>query len=60
MNFLKTIDMKSISMRIIFSALVNELGSTEGRSVFEWYCQTYNVTITDEAPSRVAFEVLGI
>lgn len=52
--------MKSISMRIIFSALVNELGSTEGRSVFEWYCQTYNVTITDEAPSRVAFEVLGI
>lgn len=46
-------------MRKIFKALVAELGENEGRSIFEWYCQTYNVTITDEAPASVRYEVLG-
>ena len=47
-------------MRIIFNALVKELGFAEGSSIFEWYCQTYNVTIADEAPASVAREVLGL
>ena len=46
-------------MRKIFNALVKELGPEEGRSIFEWYCATYNVTITDEAPATVRYEVLG-
>ena len=47
-------------MRTIFNALVRELGETEGRAVFEWYCETYNVTIVDDAPATVKREVLGI
>lgn len=47
-------------MRTIFNALVRELGETEGRDVFEWYCKTYNVTIADDAPATVKREVLGI
>ena len=46
-------------MRTIFNALVKELGQNEGRSIFEWYCATYHVTITDEAPASVKHEVLG-
>ena len=46
-------------MRTIFNALVKELGQEEGRSIFEWYCATYHVTITDEAPASVKHEVLG-
>lgn len=52
--------MKTVSMRTIFAALTNELGATEGKSIFEWYCKTYNVTIADNAPERVAAEVLGL
>lgn len=47
-------------MRTIFNALVKELGYADGKSIFEWYCQTYNVTISDEAPATVKREVLGI
>ncbi len=47
-------------MRKVFNVLVRELGQTEGRAIFEWYCQTYNVTIADEAPASVAREVFGI
>lgn len=47
-------------MRTIFNALVRELGETEGCAVFEWYCETYNVTIVDDAPATVKREVLGI
>lgn len=46
-------------MRTVFSALCKELGPTEGAQVFEWYCKTYNVTIADEAPATVKYEVLG-
>lgn len=46
-------------MRIIFIALVAELGYKEGKTMFEWYCKTYNVTINDEAPATVRREVLG-
>lgn len=46
-------------MRTIFNALVKELGYEEGKSIFEWYCNTYNVTITDNAPASVRYEVLG-
>ena len=46
-------------MRTILNALVRELGEKEGRSVFEWYCATYNVTIADDAPATVLREVLG-
>lgn len=46
-------------MRTIFNTLTKELGETEGKQVFEWYCKTYNVTITDDAPASVRREVLG-
>lgn len=46
-------------MRRIFNALVRELGFDEGKSIFEWYCETYHVTIEDEAPDSVRGEVLG-
>ena len=51
---------KSVSMRAIFAALVRECGPTEGANIFEWYCKTYGVTITDPAPATVAHEVLGL
>lgn len=47
-------------MRTILNALVKELGAIEGRSIFEWYCSQYHVTITDDAPATVKREVLGI
>ena len=47
-------------MRTIFNALIKELGEAEGKSVFEWYCKTYGVTITDDAPASIRHEVLGI
>ena len=46
-------------MRAIFNALIKELGEAEGRSIFEWYCQTYKVTIADEAPASIKHEVFG-
>ena len=46
-------------MRIIFIALVAENGYKKGKSIFEWYCKTYNVTIADDAPDTVRREVLG-
>lgn len=46
-------------MRTIFNALVRELGFEEGTSVFEWYCATYGLDITDEAPDSIKHEVLG-
>ena len=51
---------KTVSMRTVFSALIREMGEKEGRSIFEWYCQAYDVTITDTAPATVAWEVFGI
>lgn len=46
-------------MRKVLNALVRELGQTEGRAIFEWYCKTYNVTVADEAPASVVCEVFG-
>ena len=51
---------RTVSMRTIFAALTREMGQKEGSSIFEWYCQTYDVTIADTAPATVAWEVLGI
>lgn len=51
---------RTVSMRTIFAALTHEMGGKEGASIFEWYCSNYGVTITDTAPSVVAWEVLGI
>lgn len=48
-----------ITMRDIFAALTLELGEAEGRRAFEWYCTTYRVTVADEAPGTVVYEVLG-
>lgn len=52
--------MKKVSMRTIFAALVRECGFEEGKSIFEWYCQTYRVNAGDIAPAMIAHEVLGI
>lgn len=49
-----------ITMRNILNSLVRELGTTEGRNIFEWYCSTYNVAVEDIAPVVVKREVLGI
>lgn len=46
-------------MRRVFNALVKELGYEEGKSTFEWYCQAYKLTITDEAPATILHEVFG-
>lgn len=46
-------------MRTIFNALIRELGYEEGTSIFEWYCETYGLTITDEAPAWIIHEVIG-
>lgn len=46
-------------MRKVFAALVHELGPIEGKSVFEWYCRTYGVTIEDAAPASISREVFG-
>jgi len=50
---------RRISMRSVFNALVREMGQKEGSSIFEWYCQTYHVDITNDAPATVAWEVFG-
>ena len=47
------------TMRVIFNALIRECGYNDGKDIFEWYCKTYNVDITDTAPSSVRREVLG-
>lgn len=47
-------------MRDVFRALTHELGEAEGRSVFEWYCKAYKVTIADIAPDTIAYEVFGV
>ena len=46
-------------MRAIYNALVRECGYEEGKSIFEWYCATYHLAITDEAPDWIRHEVLG-
>ena len=51
---------RDVSMRHVFAQLVRELGQIEGADVFEWYCSSYNVTIADEAPQAVKYEVFGL
>ena len=51
---------KKITMRAVFAALCHELGAHEGARIFEWYCANYGVTIADDAPAVVAWEVFGI
>ena len=52
--------MKNITMRMVFNQLVKELGYGQGKSMFEWYCQTYGVDIADDCPSTISHEVFGI
>lgn len=49
-----------VSMRFVLNFLVRELGESEGRSVFEWYCSTYNLSIADYANTTIKREVLGL
>lgn len=51
---------REISMRSVFAQLIRELGESEGRDVFEWYCRSYHVTIADEAPATIKREVFGL
>lgn len=48
------------TMRSVFHQLVRELGDDAGREMFEWYCRTYGVTIADDAPATVLYEVFGV
>lgn len=47
------------TMRMAFNHLIKELGEDKGREVFEWYCKTYNVGISDPMPSTVKWEIFG-
>ncbi len=47
-------------MREVFNQLVREMGEKEGSSIFEWYCRTYGVDISNDAPATVRYEVFGI
>ena len=49
-----------ITMRHILKALVREMGETEGKDIFEWYCRNYNVSVADAAPATIRWEVLGM
>ena len=55
-----TMKANEITMRHILKALTREMGETEGKDIFEWYCRTYDVTVADAAPATVRWEVLGI
>lgn len=48
------------TMRFALRALVKEMGEEEGKNIFEWYCQTYNVGIADKMPATVKYEIFGI
>ena len=47
------------TMRMVLKHLVEELGEKEGTSMFEWYCETYNVGISDPIPDTIRYEVFG-
>ncbi|MBR6250095.1 MAG: hypothetical protein IKR17_02740 [Bacteroidales bacterium] len=47
------------TMRFALHQLVKELGEKEGKETFEWYCKTYNVTISDPMPETVKYEIFG-
>lgn len=47
------------TMRMVLKHLVEELGEEEGTSTFEWYCDVYNVGISDPIPDSVRYEVFG-
>lgn len=46
------------TMQDVLHQLEKEMGS-EAFSIFEWYCKTYSVDPSDEAPSSVRYEVFG-
>ena len=50
--------MKQFFMYEILRALEAELGQ-KAFPVYEWYCNAYNVSLTDIAPSPVVYEVFG-
>ena len=53
--------MNKITMREVFNQLVRECGEQEGKDIFEWYLQAYNLhSIADEAPATIKYEVFGI
>lgn len=47
-------------MRMVFNHLIKECGVDKGREIFEWYCQTYNLTISDMANNTIKYEVFGV
>ena len=49
-----------VSMRFVLNFLVRELGESEGRKNFEWYCSTYNLSIADNANATIKREVFGL
>lgn len=50
---------RAITMIDVLRRLEAEVGS-EAFEIYEWYCKTYNVSGTDEAPATVRWEVFGI
>ena len=51
--------MRQKTMRDALRALINELGETDGKSVFEWYCKTYGLTVADDCPGVILWEIFG-
>lgn len=50
---------ENVTMLDVLRQLEIECGK-EAFSIFEWYCQTYRVTIEDNAPATIRREVFGI
>lgn len=49
-----------VSMRFVLNFLTRELGESDGKAVFEWYCSTYSLSIADNANATIKREVLGL
>lgn len=47
-----------VTMIDVLRQLEKEVGN-EAFEIFEWYCKTYYVTGSDEAPASVRYEVFG-
>ena len=49
---------EEVTMLDVLRQLEIETGK-EAFSIFEWYCETYRVSIEDAAPATIRYEVFG-
>lgn len=53
------INNKCLQMVRLLPVLVNELGETEGASVYNWYLKSYNLRPDSIAPDFIRREIIG-